>query len=76
MATPRVHIPVDGIDLKSYISNIEINIIQEALEKSGGVIAHAAKSLVVFVHQFRSKRRGEETLIFYLVYQKGKSNRI
>ena len=45
MATPRVHIPVDGIDLKSYISNIEVHIIQEALEKSGGVIAHAAKSL-------------------------------
>ena len=45
MATGRVNIPVDGIDLKSYISNIEINIIQEALEKSGGVSAHAAKSL-------------------------------
>ena len=45
MTTPRVHIPVEGIDLKSYISNIEIHIIQEALEKSGGVIAHAAKSL-------------------------------
>ena len=45
MATPRVHIPVEGFDLKAYISNIEVNIIQDALDKSGGVIAHAAKSL-------------------------------
>jgi len=45
MAMPRMHIPVEGIDLKSYISNIEVNIILDALEKSGGVIAHAAKSL-------------------------------
>lgn len=45
MAMPCMHIPVEGIDLKSYISNIEVNIILDALEKSGGVIAHAAKSL-------------------------------
>jgi len=45
MVTPSIHIPAEGIDLKSYISNIEVNIIQDALEKSGGVIAHAAKSL-------------------------------
>lgn len=43
--TPRVNFPAEGFDLKSYISNIEVNIIQEALDKSGGVIAHAAKSL-------------------------------
>jgi len=45
MSTPRVHIPVEGFDLKTYISNIEVNLIQDALDKSGGVIAHAAKSL-------------------------------
>lgn len=42
---PKVHLPTEGFDLKSYISNIEINIIHEALNKSDGVIAHAAKVL-------------------------------
>ena len=41
----RTHFPVDGFDLKSYMSKIELNIIHEALEHSGGVIAQAAKSL-------------------------------
>ena len=40
-----VQFPLDGFDLKSYISNIEVNIILDALNNSGGVIAHAAKSL-------------------------------
>lgn len=43
--SPETHFPIDGLDLKSYISNIEINIIQKALECSDGIIAHAAKSL-------------------------------
>lgn len=42
---PRMHIPVEGIDLKSYIASIEVNLILDALDKSSGVIAHAAKSL-------------------------------
>lgn len=42
---PVVDIPTEGFDLKTYISNIEVTLIQDALEKSGGVIAHAAKSL-------------------------------
>jgi DNA-binding NtrC family response regulator len=41
----RTHFPVDGFDLKSYMSKIELKIIHEALENSGGVIAQAAKSL-------------------------------
>ena len=43
--TIPVHLPVDGLDLKSFISNIEVNLIQKALDESGGVIAHAAKNL-------------------------------
>lgn len=43
--TPQVHFPMDGFDLKSYIANIEVNIIYAALENSNGVIAHAAKTL-------------------------------
>ena len=45
ISTPRVQIPSEGFDLKSYISDIEIKLIQDALDKSGGVIAHAAKTL-------------------------------
>ena len=45
ISTPRVQIPAEGFDLKSYISDIEIKLIQDALDRSGGVIAHAAKSL-------------------------------
>ena len=41
----HLHIPAEGFDLKTYISNIEVNLIQEALDRSNGVIAHAAKSL-------------------------------
>lgn len=43
--SPQVHFPVEGIDLKSYISNIEASIIQTALERSNGIIANAAKLL-------------------------------
>ncbi len=42
---PPVNFPVEGFDLKTYIANIEVGIIQNALDSSGGVIAHAAKSL-------------------------------
>ena len=45
LSTPRMQVPAEGFDLKSYISDIEISLIQDALDKSGGVIAHAAKSL-------------------------------
>ncbi len=39
------HIPPGGLDLKSYISELEQSLIKEALEESGGVVAHAAKLL-------------------------------
>lgn len=42
---PPVNLPVEGFDLKTYISNVEVKIIEEALNNSGGVIAHAAKTL-------------------------------
>jgi len=41
----RLQIQAEGFDLKNYISDIEVSLIQEALEKSGGVIAQAAKLL-------------------------------
>lgn len=35
----------DGLDMKSYISDIEKSLIAQALEETGGVVAHAAKLL-------------------------------
>ncbi len=38
-------LPEQGIDLKEYLNTLEINLIQQALNESGGVVAHAAKRL-------------------------------
>jgi sigma-54 specific flagellar transcriptional regulator A len=43
--SPQFTFPVEGFDLKAYISKIEVKIIQDALENSDGVVAHAAKTL-------------------------------
>ncbi len=40
---PRL--PKDGIDLKAHLSDMELSLIKQALDESGGVVAHAAKSL-------------------------------
>lgn len=38
-------LPADGLDLKAYIANLEQNLIQQALDDSGGVVARAAERL-------------------------------
>ena len=38
-------IPPGGLDLKSYISEMEMTLIRQALDEAGGVVAHAAKLL-------------------------------
>ncbi|MGD8591377.1 MAG: sigma-54 dependent transcriptional regulator [Gammaproteobacteria bacterium] len=38
-------LPREGIDLKEHISNLECSLIKQALDESGGVVAHAAKRL-------------------------------
>ncbi len=40
---PRI--PPGGLDLKSYIAEMEIALIRQALEEANGVVAHAAKLL-------------------------------
>ena len=40
---PRL--PREGIDLKQHLTNIEVSLIQQALEETDGVVAHAAKRL-------------------------------
>ena len=34
-----------GIDLKEHLTNLEYNLIKQALEDAGGVVAHAANRL-------------------------------
>jgi len=38
-------LPRDGIDLKEHLSKLEYMLIKQALDESGGVVAHAAKKL-------------------------------
>ncbi|MEJ2404315.1 MAG: sigma-54 dependent transcriptional regulator [Candidatus Thiodiazotropha sp.] len=40
---PRL--PNDGIDLKAHLNNLELSLIQQALDEADGVVAHAAKRL-------------------------------
>lgn len=38
-------LPVNGLDLKEYLNNLEKSLIQQALDESGGVVARAAERL-------------------------------
>jgi sigma-54 specific flagellar transcriptional regulator A len=38
-------LPEQGIDLKEYLNDLEIDLIRQALSECGGVVAHAAKRL-------------------------------
>ncbi|MBN7769623.1 sigma-54 dependent transcriptional regulator [Marinobacter daepoensis] len=38
-------LPVNGIDLKDYLSNLERQLIQQALDEASGVVARAAEKL-------------------------------
>ncbi|MDX1757587.1 MAG: sigma-54 dependent transcriptional regulator [Marinobacter sp.] len=38
-------LPVNGIDLKDYLANLERQLIQQALDEAGGVVARAAEKL-------------------------------
>ncbi len=40
-------LPEAGIDLKEYLTNLERNLIQQALDDCGGVVAHAAERLTI-----------------------------
>jgi two-component system, NtrC family, response regulator PilR len=48
-----VDIPETGMDLNDYLSNIEINLLQKALEKSNGVKTKAAELLGLSFREFR-----------------------
>jgi sigma-54 specific flagellar transcriptional regulator A len=38
-------LPEDGLDLREHMARIELQLIREALERSQGVVAHAAQLL-------------------------------
>lgn len=38
-------LPEEGMDLKEYLNEVEVSLIQQALEECNGVVAHAAKLL-------------------------------
>jgi sigma-54 specific flagellar transcriptional regulator A len=42
---PRL--PRNGIDLKEHLTNLEFNLIQQALDEANWVVAHAAKRLMM-----------------------------
>ncbi len=45
-ATPVIdRLPEDGLDLREHIARIELNLIRDALDRAGGVVAHAAQLL-------------------------------
>ncbi len=39
------HLPDEGMDLKGYLSDLESDLIRQALDECNGVVAHAAKLL-------------------------------
>jgi len=44
--TPAVErLPREGIDLKKHLNDLECNLIEQALDDSGGVVSHAAQRL-------------------------------
>jgi len=38
-------LPADGLDLREYLADLERSLVQQALERSGWVVAHAARLL-------------------------------
>jgi sigma-54 specific flagellar transcriptional regulator A len=44
-ATDATLLPEGGIDLKDHLADIEVGLIRQALDVTGGVVAHAAKLL-------------------------------
>ncbi|WP_336366953.1 sigma-54 dependent transcriptional regulator [Marinobacter sp. C2H3] len=58
-------LPVNGLDLKDYLANLERQLIQQALDEAGGVVARAAEKLRIrrttLVEKVRKYGLREET---------------
>jgi len=44
-AMPKTSLPEEGIDLKEYLNDLEVNLIRQALDSADGVVAEAARRL-------------------------------
>src|SRR5690606_26134499 len=44
-AAPPATLPEEGLDLREHMAGIELQLIREALERTQGVVAHAAQLL-------------------------------
>ena len=65
---PRPTLPPGGMDLKEYLNNVEYGLITQALTRTGGVVAHAAKllklrrtTLVEKLHKYGMRRDGSDS---------------
>ena len=47
MLNDRPRLPRDGIDLKQHLTDIEVALIEQALDECSGVVAHAANRLKI-----------------------------
>ena len=43
--SPTATLPAEGLDLRSHIAEIELELIRAALQQADGVVAHAAPLL-------------------------------
>lgn len=60
-------LPLNGLDLKEYLANLERDLIEQALNDSGGVVARAADrlnirrtTLVEKMRKYDMQRRADE----------------
>ena len=53
MAADSVSVPVEGIDMESYVADLERSLLQSALRQSGGVQTRAAELLKLSYRSFR-----------------------
>ncbi|TBV07758.1 sigma-54 dependent transcriptional regulator [Stutzerimonas kirkiae] len=67
VSTAHAMLPVEGLDLKEYLGNLEQGLINQALDDAGGVVARAAErlrirrtTLVEKMRKYGMNRRDEE----------------
>jgi len=54
---PRLEVPPEGLDLEQVVADLERNLMQDALQKSGGVQTKAAQLLGINFRSFRYRAK-------------------
>jgi two-component system response regulator PilR (NtrC family) len=54
---PRLEVPPEGLDLEQVVADLEKNLMQDALQKSGGVQTKAAQLLGINFRSFRYRAK-------------------